>query len=334
VVNIAVIGCGTIADEEHLPAFTSMGDVCVTAVADIDPQRLDLIADRFAVKARYEEYRAMLRRERIDAVCICTPNHLHAPMTVDCCRAGKHVLVEKPAATSMAEISRMKAAAEKAGVILMVEQTQRFQPVNEKARQVIQSGTLGGVTGFRATVRSGGPSYWAPDSKWFFNKAEAFGGALADTGIHIIDTIRWITGKEIARVSGFAANLHGKGDVEDSAVITLETTDGRLGMIEAAWNNRPNFLTYQVYCEKGRIETVNYKGLQAALREPQAEMTIDVPGSSATGGPFRYFIDCVKTGTKPFVDIEEGGRSLAVVIAGYRSAATGKAVKVPFSGRA
>jgi UDP-N-acetylglucosamine 3-dehydrogenase len=328
VIRLGLIGCGTIAEEEHLPAFATMADVEIAALADIDARRLAYMGDKYCVAARYRDYRAMLAAEHLDAVSICTPNYVHASMTIDCCRAGASVLVEKPAATSMAEIARMKAAAAKAGVIVMVEQTHRFIPINEKARQIVRSGALGRIVGFRGTVRSGGPAYWAPKSKWFFTKSEAFGGVLADTGIHLIDALRWITGQEIARVQGFTANMRGKGDVEDAASITFETAAGVVGVLDMSWNQQPGVFNYQIFGSEGFIETTNYKGLRGMMREPRAEVSYDIKESSEHVSPFRYFVDCVVTGEKPFVGLDEGGRSLAVVLAGYRSAATGKAATV------
>ena len=329
-IRIAVIGCGKIAQEEHLPAFSSMPETAVVALCDVNARRLKVMGDLYGVKARYGDYRDMLRREDIDAVSICTPNYLHARMSVDCCRAGKHVLVEKPVATSLPEVKRMKVAALDAGVVLMVEQSHRFMPANERARDILASGLLGKVIGFRGRLGTADPSHWSPSGKWFFNKDEAFGGALADIGIHIIDIIRWVSGKEIARVQAFTASVHKRGNVEDTAALTVETRDGIVGVIEAAWTQSPNYLNYQIYCEKGVLETVNYKTLRAVLRDPSGEVLFDIPRESALGGPFRYFVDCILKGEEPFVGIDEGGKSLAVVLAGYRSAATGRVVRVNF----
>jgi predicted dehydrogenase len=300
----------------------------IVALADIDSGNLNRMGDRYGVKARYGDYLEMLKVEEIDAVSVCTPNYLHARRTVDCCKAGKYVLVEKPPATSMAEVKRMKAAADEAGVFVMVEQYLRFVPVNELAHQVIQSGLLGKVRGFRGRHGSGDPSNWSPEGKWFFNKEEAFGGALADIGIHIIDAVRWVSGKDIARVQGFTAKLGTKGDVEDNAALTVETTDGCVGVFEASWTQQPSLSTYQIYCEKGMLEMLNNKSLRATMKDPKGEITFDVPKESVHGSPWRYFLECVQNKKAPFVDIEESGKSLAVVLAGYRSATTGKAVEV------
>jgi len=329
-VKIAVIGCGMVAEEMHLPAFTSIPGASVTALVDVDPKALNRMGDRYGVKARYADYRRMLRKEPVDAVSVCTPNYLHAQMTVDCCRAGKYVLVEKPAATSLAEIQRMKAAADKAGVFVMVEQYHRFVATNERARSVVQSGILGKVTGFHACLRAGGPARWAPDSKWFWKKSQAFGGALADLGIHIIDTVRWITGKEIRSVQCVTSKIGRRGDVEDNAVLTATTADGLVGTVDVSWTQVPGRLAIEVYCENGLLETVGYKFLRATMTEPRAEVTFDVPKESPTGGPFKYFVECVRTGRRPFVDIVEGGRSLAVVIAAYDSAASGGTARVRY----
>ncbi|MCD6405826.1 MAG: Gfo/Idh/MocA family oxidoreductase [Planctomycetes bacterium] len=328
--KIAIIGCGRITEVMYLPEFASIPDVSVTALADTNTKNLNRLGNFYGIKGRYRDYREMLATEDVDAVCVCTPNYLHAKMTVESCRAGRHVLVEKPVATSIAEVKRMKAAAKEAGVFIMVEQTHRFVPANERAREVIRSGLLGKVIGFRARVGSGDPRNWSPAGKWFFKKEQAFGGALADIGIHIIDTVRWVSGKEIARVQAFTAKIAVKGTVEDNAALTVETTDGCVGTIEASWTQSPGYFGYQIFCEKGMLENVTGKGLRGVLSDPPGEMTFDVPTKSVHQSAFRYFADCVMKDEKPFVDINEGGRSLAVVIAAYRSAATGRVMAVKF----
>ncbi len=326
--KLAIIGCGKVSERMHLPAFASMPQVAIVALADISSKPLGAMGDLYGVSALYKDYKDMLKNEDIDAVCVNTPNYLHAKMTVDCCKAGKHVLVEKPCATSMPEVRRMKSAADDAGVSVMVEQVHRFMPFNEKAHEVIHSGFMGKVLGFRARVASAGPALWSPQGKWFFKKSQAFGGALADIGVHIVDTIRWVTGEEIARVQALTAKYGKRGDVEDNGLMTAETTRGVLGTIEASWTQSPGFFGYQVNCEKGVLEVVMGSGLKAYMAEPKGEIDFTLPAESRHGGAFGYFVDCVMNGRTPFVDIEEGGRSLAVIIAAYRSAATGRAVKV------
>ncbi|MHC4712275.1 MAG: Gfo/Idh/MocA family protein [Planctomycetota bacterium] len=328
--KLGFIGCGKVTERMHLPDFASLPQVSVAALCDINNSTLERLADFYGVKARYKDYKAMLRNEELDAVCVNTPNYLHAKMTVDCCKAGKYVLVEKPVATSRGEVKRMSAAAAEAGVFIMAEQSHRFSPRNEKAHEVIASGFMGKVLGFRARVGSLDPVNWSPTSKWFYKKDEAFGGALADIGIHIVDTIRWVTGKKIARVQAFTAKLGRRGDVEDNGVLSVVTTDGLIGTIEASWTQAPSFFGYQVNCEKGFLEVRSGEGLRAFMGEPASEVCFDVPKQSAHGGPFKYFADCVLNKRRPFVDIEEGGKSLAVVVAAYRSAATGRAVEVKY----
>lgn len=326
--KVAIIGCGKITERAHLPELAAIPQVSVVALADANSRNLKNLADLYGVDGRYKDYREMLKEEEIDAVCVNTPNFLHAEMTVACCRAGKYVLVEKPVATSTGEVGQMRRAAEKAGVFVMVEQTHRFMPFNEKAYEIVKSGFLGKVIGFRGRVGSAGPENWSPKGKWFYKKAQAFGGALADIGIHIIDTVRWVSGKEIAGVKAFTAQVGRKGDVEDNAVLALRMTDGCVGVIEASWTQSPSYFGYDIICEKGTLENVMGRGLRARMSEPGGEVSFDVPKASVRGGPFKYFADCVLNRQKPFVDIDEGGRSLAVVLAGYKSAAEGREVKV------
>jgi len=328
--KMAFIGCGKVTEEMHLPAFASCPKVSVVALCDINKKTLNAIGDLYGVKARYTDYKDMLAGEDIDAVGVCTPNYLHAKMTVDCCRAGKYVLVEKPVATSLPEVKRMKAAAKEAGVFIMAEQAHRFTPFTEKAHEVMASGFMGKVLGFHARVGSRGPVNWSPNGKWFYRKAEAFGGALADIGIHIIDAVRWVTGLEIESVQAMTAHISKKGDVDDNGVLAVKASSGAIGSIEASWTQGPGYFGYEIVCEKGTLVAGMGRGVRAAMIEPAGEVEFTLAKSSVRGGPFKYFADCVLNRQKPFVDINEGGKSLAVVIAAYRSAATGRAVAVKY----
>ena len=165
--RVAVIGCGGIASAHHLPRYQELPDVEIAAIADADPERLQVTGDRFGISRRYTDYEEMLAREAIDAVDVCTPNHLHAGPTLAAVRAGKHVLCQKPFASSLDEATTMITAAREAGVLLGVIYMQRFTPVYLTAKHLIDQGTIGRVTSIRARMgHAGGLSASVSPGRW------------------------------------------------------------------------------------------------------------------------------------------------------------------------
>lgn len=199
--KIGVIGCGTIAKQRHLLEYASNKEVEIVAVCDIVEKRVEEFATKYAAKA-YTSYEELLANPEIDAVSVCTPNYLHAPISITALNAGKHVLCEKPMATSKHDAEKMIEAAEAAGKKLMIAHNQRFVPAHQKARQMIEKGELGKIYSFRTAFGHGGPEGWSADGadSWFFKKEEAFIGAMGDLGVHKTDLLRFLLGKNLLKL--------------------------------------------------------------------------------------------------------------------------------------
>lgn len=179
-IRVAVIGCGAIAQRRHIPEYADNEHVELVAFSDPNGERAEQCANRYGGKA-FTDHRELLRQIRPDAVSVCTPNATHAPISIEAARAGAHVLVEKPMATSDEEARNMIEAAESAGVFLMVGHNQRLMPPHVKAKELLESGKLGKVLSFRTSFGHPGPEGWSLDGResWFFRKEEAAMGAMA-----------------------------------------------------------------------------------------------------------------------------------------------------------
>lgn len=331
-IKIGVIGCGAISERKHLPHFAECSNGEVVAVADIGEERAREIAAKFGVKDYYSDWKEVLRRDDIEAVSIATPNFLHGEMAVTAAKAGKHVLVEKPIATSLKAAGEMIEAAKENKVILMVQQTQRFSPRVQKVEELIEEGIIGRINTVRGRIGNPGPENWSPAGKWFFKRKEAFGGALADVGIHVIDLIRWIIKKEIKEVSAFLGTLEKKIEVEDNGICLFRFEDGCLGVLEASWTTKPGMAQVALYGEKGSM-TVNLWGenpLTVNLSSGK-KLAPEIPPESRYGTPFQYFLDCIEKGEEPFISGEEGKKSLEVILAAYESGAARRIVNLPLN---
>lgn len=338
-VRVAIIGAGKIAERTHLPQYKDLKNVEVVAICDIIKKKADRLADMFNISAVYTDYKKMIRESDIDAVSICTPNYLHAAMTIFTAKYKKHVLVEKPMGISVKEMKAMIAACEKNKVTLMVEQSHRFDPAHEVLKDVVDSGILGRVVSVRGKLGHSGPEFWSDDSPWFFDEKKSGGGVTVDVGIHILDLIRFVTGKKIVAVTGFMGNLVKKKlKLEDNMEAVLKFSDGSIGACEASWTNSPYEVVLQLYGTKGKcmVNQSNYdpKRVRVWTIDPKnpystvKEIEYKVPEKSRNISPIAHFIECVTGNKKCIIDGTEGMKSAAAILAIRRAAKTGRAVKV------
>jgi UDP-N-acetylglucosamine 3-dehydrogenase len=338
-IKIAVIGCGSIAQHRHLPEYANSGLVEITAVCDIVKERAEEIAEKYGARA-YTEYEELLAKEEVDAVSVCTPNYLHAPISVAALKAGKHVLCEKPMATSTAEAEEMIGAAETAGKKLMIAHNQRFVPSHEKAKKLIETGEIGKIYSFRSAFGHGGPEGWSADGKdsWFFKKDEAFIGAMGDLGVHKTDLLRYILGEEFTEVGSFIeTSSKEKADVDDTAVCVLKTASGIIGTLAASWSyvSKEDNSTI-IYGEKAilRLEddpvhslVVQYVNGEVVRYELGGIQTNE-EGGQKSSRVIEQFVKSIVEDTEPAVTGEEGMKSLQVVLAALESNETKRIVKI------
>ena len=338
ILRAAVIGCGAISERLHVPDYASCPDVEIAALCDKDASRAKALAAKWAPDAAiYTDYKKMLKESDLDCATVTLPNYLHCPVTVDCLKAGLHTLVEKPMATSLAEARKMVETAKKAGKLLLVNQTQRLIPAHIKAREVLQSGLLGKILHVNGVFGHSGPDDWAPGADWFFRKKDAHFGAMADLGIHKADLIRFLTGKEISEISAYTARLDKKGSVEDNFVSAIKFDDGTVGMLSASWTfygKGDNYIIF--HCEKGSLH-VNWDPNAPCvghIEHPAGRIEFDPPppvekypeswGVDVSG----HFVAACLGKEEPFCTGEEGLKSLQVILAAEKSAASGRSVKV------
>ena len=338
-VNVGVIGCGAIAERLHIPDYAACPQAKLVAFADVDAARAEAMADRFVPEARvYADYKKMLADGGIDAVSVCLPNVLHAPVTIAALKAGCNAMVEKPMAASLAEAKKMVETAKKAKRLLMVDQTQRRDPVHRRAKEVLSSGILGKILHVTAMFGHSGPEDWSPTGKWFFNKADARFGAMADLGVHKADLVRFLTGKEVAEINAFYGCLEKKGaDVDDNFVASLRFEDGTLGTLAASWTVKEIDANYTIFhCANGSLAVYMYpdKPLVAYLVNPKCEIVFDIPpvpendGSGWGVDVGGAFVRAILGLEAPFCTGEEGMKSLAIILAAEKAADTGKTVKL------
>jgi predicted dehydrogenase len=207
--KVAVIGCGTIARSQHVPAYAKNPLAEIKYLVDIKQERAAELAEKYSVPNIAEDYRVVLDDKEVEAVSICTPNDTHAPIAIRCLEAGKHVLCEKPASVSFDDVKRMKEAADHNGKILNIGVVNRFNTAVNKIKEMIDEGELGKVYHIYCSFRAhrsipglGGQ---------FTTRAKSGGGVLIDWGVHFLDLIFYCIGQtKVLTVSGATHSELGK----------------------------------------------------------------------------------------------------------------------------
>lgn len=343
-VSIGIIGCGKIAQMRHIPEFARHPQARLAGFYDRTPERAREMARRYGGRV-YPTWEALVADPALDAVSICTANFLHARQAVAALRAGKHVLCEKPMATTPEDCEAMVEAAREGGTFLMIAQNQRLSPVHQKARALIRQGVLGEILSFRTTFGHGGPETWSirpGRDTWFFDPRQAAMGAMADLGVHKTDLIQYLTGQNVVEVTARTATLDKRDaqgrpiGVEDNAFCIYRLQGGALGTLTASWtfyggedNSTVLYGTRGVLhiCDgpDGPLKLVSARG--EVTRFPLAP--IQTNACQTSSGVIDHFMDSLVCGTPPALSGQSVLPAMRAVFAALESARTGRTVAVP-----
>ena len=226
-----MIGAGYIADY-HTRGLQSIDGVEVVAVAAKTVGEAQKFADKYGIKEATDDALSLAGRKEIDAVVIATPNKFHAPYAIEFLKSGKDVFLEKPMAMSAEEGLTIKEAAEKNNQLVMVGHMWRFDTDATYIKGIIDSGQIGEI---KKTKGYGIHENWGP-AGWFSQKELAGGGALADMGVHAIDTVRFILGDpKPVKVYAKIGTYYGDYDVDDSGIVMISWDNGTESIIESGW---------------------------------------------------------------------------------------------------
>lgn len=234
--NVAVVGGGAIAQVAHLPVLKKMRSVEVQAICDTDLPKARALADRFGVKDAYDDIEELLRYAALDAVVICSPNHLHESHLLAALSAKRHVLVEKPLGMSAMSVQRIIRAAEKYDRVVMVGMNHRYRPDVQIVRSFVQSGELGNIQSVRGSWHVFRPS--RSQLGWRQRRDEAGGGAMLDLGLSILDLGLWLGGSSPpSRVSASLDPAGKDRTVEQSGSAFVVCENGMSVFVDVTWRH-------------------------------------------------------------------------------------------------
>jgi myo-inositol 2-dehydrogenase/D-chiro-inositol 1-dehydrogenase len=320
----------------------SLPDAHVVAVADVDSNRLEQVADRFQIAERSTDFRSVLDNPAIDAVGVCVPVRLHVEVALAALEAGKHLFIEKPLALDLAEIDRLIEKAAGSSCKVIVGFNLRRHRLLREAREIIRSGSLGRLELIRSTLTSNHQK--VPDWR---ARRESGGGALIEMAVHHFDLWRFLLQTEVDEV--FAFSRSSEWD-DETATVTARMADGMIAVAELC-ERTSNNNTVEVNGRAGRVRVDCYKfdgleyspaanvpgGMRArlsriayALRElPPAVLKRRGGDYVATyGQEWQHFIDSINDDTPVECTLEDGRRATQILLASLESAARGQPVKV------
>jgi predicted dehydrogenase len=321
--RFAIVGCGRSATHIHLVALRAAG-LEVTVFASRSRSSAEAARDRWGAGDVEDDWAVAVGRDDVDAVIVTTPNAFHPDVAIAAAAAGKHVLVDKPLGRTTAEVDDMIQAADANDVVLMPFQNTRFAPPFVAARNAVLEGRVGDVTGVRAAFGHAGPHHWAPDATWFFDRGLAGGGCLIDLGVHVIDLVRSVTGRELSEVAAFIGGR--AGDVETDAQLIVRLDNDAVGSIHASWSSRPG--------PDHQLTVIGTSGtLHLDTRTPLTLLPVDgererLALAEADGSPLDELLVAISGERAPTLTARDGRAAVAAVEAAYRSAEEQRTVQV------
>jgi predicted dehydrogenase len=234
--RVGIIGSGAIVQVAHLPTLRKMKTVEVKAICDTDMPKARAIAERFGVKDAFDDIEDLLGFEELDALVLCTPNHLHESHILAALSAGLHVLVEKPLALTSASAHKIARAAEKSDRVVMVGMNHRYRPDVQTVRSFVQSGELGVID----SVRGSWHVFRASRAQlgWRQKRELSGGGVMLDLGLTMLDLALWLAGNPVPQRVTASLDLE-KGDrgVEQSGSAFVVCEGGASVFVDVTWRH-------------------------------------------------------------------------------------------------
>ena len=342
-IKIGILGCGKIAQVRHIPEYAANPDCQLVGFYNPTKSRAEDMAAKYGGLA-YDTAEELLANPEIDAVSVCAANYAHAALSIQALNAGKHVLCEKPMATTLADCEAMVECAKKNGKFLMIGHNQRLAKAHMEAKRLIDEGLIGDIITFRTSFGHGGPETWAikpGKDTWFFDKSKAAMGVMADLGVHKTDLIQYLTGQRVVRTTARLVTLDKRGEdgeligVDDNAVCIYEMSGGAFGTMTASWTYyAAEDNSTVLYGTKGimRIYDDPAHSIVVKLADGQEQVydveQIQTNDNQTKSGVIDLWVDCLKNNRAPEISGESALCAMRAVFASIASSQTGKAVEI------
>jgi len=343
-VKWGVIGAGGIADRRTIPGLLLAENAELVAVMDVCMEATKALADKYGIQKAYDCVDELLKNPEIDAVYIASPVIAHYEQAKKAAMAGKHILIEKPLALTIAEGEELINLCKKQKVLFATGLMMRFHAYHEKAKELVAEDVLGTVVSARAQL-----TCWYPDmpGAWRQSMAQSGGGSLMDMGVHCIDLLQYIIGDKVAAVSALIGTKVFEYEVEDSATVLMKFAGGAYATVDSNFNIPDNAAEcrLEIYGTKGSIlasgtisqveggdfrlllsQDSEYSAIQD--RSSTGEAEVNVTFGNMYTKEIASFGESILKGTPLAVPATDALQVQKIVEAAYRASKEGRMIEV------
>jgi len=315
--GVAIIGCGLIGRKRAKALRSARLVIC----ADVNETRaLELAAQYPGVDAT-SNWNQAVQHPDVNIVIVATTNNVLAEISLAAVKAGKHVLVEKPAAIRSVEISPIIEAARFFNVCVRVGFNHRYHPALQKARSIINSGEVGDLMFIRGRYGHGGRLGY--DQEWRANPILSGGGELLDQGVHLIDLARWYLG-DFSKIDGVAHTYYWNMPVDDNGFMLLQTNTGKTAFLQVSCSEWKNLFSFEIYSKLAKlhieglggsygVERLSYYKMLPEMGPPETTIWEYPRGDNSWEDEFVEFLDDIKYNRTPSANLQDAYASLMIV---------------------
>ncbi len=315
--RVAIVGCGLIGQKRA----KALAGAELVACADVVRERAEALARTTPGARSAGTWREAVERPDVDLVFVATPHNMLAEITLAAVSAGKHVLVEKPAARRAAELDPVIDSARRAGVLVRVGFNHRYHPGARKARELVDSGAVGDLIYVRGRYGHGGRVGY--EKEWRADPAQSGGGELVDQGVHLIDLARWFLG-DFEEVQGFAQTYFWDMPAEDNGFLLLRTPKRQVAFLHASWTEWKNLFSFEIFGLTGKLEMMGLGGSYGLERLTYYRMLpgMGPPETTIWEYPmpdtsweqeFAEFVEDIQLGRQPAAGLADARAALRIV---------------------
>ncbi len=320
--NVAIIGCGLVGQKRA----ESLSGAHLIICADTNVARAERLARKNPDCCATSDWRSAVERSDVNVVVVATPHNVLAEVAGTAIQAGKHVLVEKPAARHVEEVRPLLTAAETKGVLVRVGFNHRYHRAFQKARELVDLNVLGPLMFLRARYGHGGRIGY--DKEWRAIPAHSGGGELIDQGVHIIDLARWFLG-DFVEIDGYAHTYFWDMPVDDNAFLLLKTTAKQVAFLHASCTEWKNTFSFELYGRKGKLQVDGLGGSYGVERLAYYQMLPDMGppettiweypmGDNSWAVEMAEFFEDIRLGRQPAANLKDAVAVLTIVDKVYR----------------
>lgn len=321
-IGVAVIGCGLIGQKRS----KALSGARLVACADSQLAKAKQLAGTIAGCVAIDNWRQAINRKDVSLVVIATPHDSLAEIMGVAIAAGKHVLVEKPAARHVSELRPLVPIAEQKGISVRVGFNHRYHRGFRQMRQLVDSGALGPLMFLRARYGHGGRIGY--DKEWRARPEVSGGGELIDQGVHIIDLARWFLG-DFKKIEGYAHTYFWNMPVDDNAFMLLRTEKNQVALLHASCTEWKNTFSFELYGRDGKlqidglggsygVERLSWYKMLPEMGPPETTIWEYPMGDDSWSVEMAEFLEDIKLGRKPAAGLQDAVAALDIVDRIYR----------------